>query len=958
MASLPSITAVNLTGGALFLDRLGLNVPASSSLELTLYSFVDEIRNDDSLYSFIDAGSIVLSGGNGNWTKGDSLKWFNVVPMEVRVPVRALADANVASLSGTTTIDSVALGVDDRVLLSNQSTGSENGVWVVKAGAWVRPQDFDTDESAASAIISVQEGATYANQVWQCTSDTGSDIIGTSSLSFAQISGGGGGSDTLQSAYNNGNTITTASSTPIAFTLTSGDFTVQGGGSVAFGNTTEVGSFSVFSAGTLTLQSRDTTSLDMQASDAGAKTLTIAASNAGAGSGNIAVTADDAIDVDAGGDVSINSTGGALNFGNDANTGTINIGTGAAARTLNIGNSTGATAINMDAGTGGVTIDATGSISIDGVGASNLTTDTGTLTLSTTTSGNVDITSVDAVNVSSGTTTDIQATGNVTIDSDTGSIGIGTDADDGAIDIGTGTTAGRVITIGNNTGTTGVAIEAGSGNVLIDSPLTTITGNLDVQGTTTTVDSETVLIADNHLYLNQNYEVASAQTGGLVVNYLPIASATAVSVGGFTAGVPAGANPTVNAAGGTFATGDFIQISGAANIENEGLYEVLSYADPVLTVRGVGTVGTVEDFTQNQFTTDTTVQGSIVRVNISVIRAGTDGIWETGIGSATALTFNDLLTGATVTLQNAYEGGNTITTSGAEGNVIVAGTESLQVTATNGLNVDTVADFDVTTFDVQMTGTNGFSIDGTAASNVSVTAGDLTLSTITSGSVLVDGTDGVEVNSSSGPINIGNDAVAQPINIGTGAAARTVTIGNNTGATGVVIDSGTEVVVIDGVAYYGTSAGLPTARTGGFNDGDQYFDTNLDMEMRYDAGRSKWLSVESMVLQWGRNGNTTTSQYYRTTDGRVMSSTLGFTMADAGTIVALGYSRTDTDAATFDVVEGGTSRATVPSAATSGSDRTLNGDFSAGGILAVQNQAGGNATSNVIGWVKVKFRGT
>jgi hypothetical protein len=958
MASLPSITAVNLTGGALFLDRLGLNVPASGSLELTLYSFVDEIRNDDSLYSFIDAGSIVLSGGNGNWTKGDSLKWFNVVPMEVRVPVRALADANVASLSGTTTIDSVALGVDDRVLLSNQSTGSENGVWVVKAGAWVRPQDFDTDESAASAIISVQEGATYANQVWQCTSDTGSDIIGTSSLSFAQISGGGGGSDTLQSAYNNGNTITTASSTPIAFTLTSGDFTVQGGGSVAFGNTTEVGSFSVFSAGTLTLQSRDTTSLDMQASDAAAKTLTIAASNAGAGSGNIAVTADDAIDVDAGGDVSINSTGGALNFGNDANTGTINIGTGAAARTLNIGNSTGATAINMDAGTGGVTIDATGSISIDGVGASNLTTDTGTLTLSTTTSGNVDITSVDAVNVSSGTTTDIQATGNVTIDSDTGSIGIGTDADDGAIDIGTGTTAGRVITIGNNTGTTGVAIEAGSGNVLIDSPLTTITGNLDVQGTTTTVDSETVLIADNHLYLNQNYEVASAQTGGLVVNYLPIASATAVSVGGFTAGVPAGANPTVNAAGGTFATGDFIQISGAANIENEGLYEVLSYADPVLTVRGVGTVGTVEDFTQNQFTTDTTVQGSIVRVNISVIRAGTDGIWETGIGSATALTFNDLLTGATVTLQNAYEGGNTITTSGAEGNVIVAGTESLQVTATNGLDVDTVADFDVTTFDVQMTGTNGFSIDGTAASNVSVTAGDLTLSTITSGSVLVDGTDGVEVNSSSGPINIGNDAVAQPINIGTGAAARTVTIGNNTGATGVVIDSGTEVVVIDGVAYYGTSAGLPTARTGGFNDGDQYFDTNLDMEMRYDAGRSKWLSVESMVLQWGRNGNTTTSQYYRTTDGRVMSSTLGFTMADAGTIVALGYSRTDTDAATFDVVEGGTSRATVPSAATSGSDRTLNGDFSAGGILAVQNQAGGNATSNVIGWVKVKFRGT
>ena len=75
-----------------------------------------------------------------------------------------------------------------------------------------------------------------------------------------------------------------------------------------------------------------------------------------------------------------------------------------------------------------------------------------------------------------------------------------------------------------------------------------------------------------------------------------------------------------------------------------------------------------------------------------------------------------------------------------------------------------------------------------------------------------------------------------------------------------------------------------------------------------------------------------------------------------GTIVGLGYTRDDADAATFDVVEGGASRATLASAATSGKSNALDGDFSADGVLAVVNQAGGNTMSDVIGWVKVKFR--
>lgn len=97
---------------------------------------------------------------------------------------------------------------------------------------------------------------------------------------------GGGGGGTLQDAYNGGNTIGTALGNDIEFTLSSGDFVVEGPGAVSFGASSEVSSLSGYSAGGMALQSRDTTLIQMQASDAATKTLTVEASNA-LGSGDL-----------------------------------------------------------------------------------------------------------------------------------------------------------------------------------------------------------------------------------------------------------------------------------------------------------------------------------------------------------------------------------------------------------------------------------------------------------------------------------------------------------------------------------------------------------------------------------------------------------------------------------------------------------------------------------------------
>jgi hypothetical protein len=283
-----------------------------------------------------------------------------------------------------------------------------------------------------------------------------------------------------------------------------------------------------------------------------------------------------------------------------------------------------------------------------------------------------------------------------------------------------------------------------------------ITANLTVRGAMVTEQAETVSFDDNHLYLNSGYETVAAQTGGLVVNYLPTSTNDTVAAGGFTAGVPATSNPTVVTTGtATFAAGDLIQITGAADPQNNGLFEVLSHVGTTLTIRGIGTTATDEDFTQNQFDTDNTAQGTIRKVNVSVMRAGADGAWETAFGSSTPLSFSDISASA-VTLQTAYENGNTITTSAAEGDVVISGTEQLLITATGGIDIDTQLDFDGTVFDVQMSGTNGFSIDGTAASNVSVDAGNLTLSTTTSGNVVLNATGDIDADAA----NILFDATA------------------------------------------------------------------------------------------------------------------------------------------------------------------------------------------------------
>lgn len=106
-------------------------------------------------------------------------------------PVRAATTANI-TLSGAQTIDGVAVIAGDRVLVKDQSTGSQNGVYVAAAGAWTRATDMDTSaESVANSTVLVQEGTVNGDKSY--TLATNAPItLGTTSLTFTQVGGGSG----------------------------------------------------------------------------------------------------------------------------------------------------------------------------------------------------------------------------------------------------------------------------------------------------------------------------------------------------------------------------------------------------------------------------------------------------------------------------------------------------------------------------------------------------------------------------------------------------------------------------------------------------------------------------------------------------------------------------------------------------------------------------------------------
>jgi hypothetical protein len=109
--------------------------------------------------------------------------------LDAKASCRASTTANI-TLSGAQTIDGVAVIAGDRVLVQNQSSAAQNGIYVASASTWARSSDANTWDSLVSAFTFIEQGTVNGNNGYICTIAPGG-TLGTTPVTWAQFSGAG-----------------------------------------------------------------------------------------------------------------------------------------------------------------------------------------------------------------------------------------------------------------------------------------------------------------------------------------------------------------------------------------------------------------------------------------------------------------------------------------------------------------------------------------------------------------------------------------------------------------------------------------------------------------------------------------------------------------------------------------------------------------------------------------------
>jgi hypothetical protein len=101
-------------------------------------------------------------------------------------PVKVASVANITSLSGFQTVDTVSLTNGDRVLVKNQTLSQNNGIYVVRSGAWEYAVGADDWQEYVGAIVFVEEGSQAFSAWYSLAQDGGT--LGVTALNWANFS--------------------------------------------------------------------------------------------------------------------------------------------------------------------------------------------------------------------------------------------------------------------------------------------------------------------------------------------------------------------------------------------------------------------------------------------------------------------------------------------------------------------------------------------------------------------------------------------------------------------------------------------------------------------------------------------------------------------------------------------------------------------------------------------------
>lgn len=597
-----------------------------------------------------------------------------------------------------------------------------------------------------------------------------------------------GGTSTLTGAVTTGGAITVGTNASIGGTLGVTGVTTFTGAVVANNNVTITGNLQVTgdfditdtasisltstnnAAGAITLNANGgaaETILIRSQQGTGADSLNLVASTGGITLTSNLATADG---------INLNAVGGGVDVDGALQV-NITSSQAAAANSVRILASAADGGVDMDSGTGGFTIDSTGAVSIQGGAASDFSVGGAGIDLSLVSAAgrvvvNGEEAAADAVRIlSAAGGLDANVALQMNLDSSQAaaadSVRIVASAADGGIDIDSGTGG---ITI-DSTGAFSIDGAAAS-NVTttgagIDLTLSSVLGSVLVRSTE---DAALAIRLHANGGVTETIQLHSDQ--GTAVNSIDLLS----DVGGIT----------LTSTG--LASADAINLSAAAG--------------------GID----MDSALQTNITSSQAAVADSIRILASAADGGIDV--DAGTGGITIDTTGALSLDSAAASNFTVTGAFDLTLSSSAGSVIVQGAEAVadavQITASNaagGLDLNA--------------GSGGVAIDATGGS-ISLTAGTggngtITLTSTGTGDIVLDSddtmlldADGVlELNSSAGAINIGNDANAQAINIGS-AGVRPIQVGNATAGTTLTLLGPANVgVTLQNSVRIMTGAGSP-----------------------------------------------------------------------------------------------------------------------------------------------------
>ena len=187
------------------------------------------IATQDSSNVTITGGSITGMGSPSGASDVTTKNYVDtlVAGLKTRIITRVATTANIdltADLQNGDTLDGITLVTGDKVLVKNQTSVDENGIYdVVASGTATRNSDYDTISELAGQIVVVQEGSTHADDLFLCTTDSDA-VLETDDITFTQVFPSSGGTVTSVGLQDGGSSEFTITGSPVT---TSGNISIS-----------------------------------------------------------------------------------------------------------------------------------------------------------------------------------------------------------------------------------------------------------------------------------------------------------------------------------------------------------------------------------------------------------------------------------------------------------------------------------------------------------------------------------------------------------------------------------------------------------------------------------------------------------------------------------------------------------------------------------------------------------